>query len=300
MRDYCRMSILKNHISLIDADIHTLFESDFYRILDFKCKCIGCETSRPEYTDSFTMAFVRKGNFSYNVFRNSFDSYTGCMLITKPGYEKTVTHRHTVPDECTILDFKPGFYEEILEEYGYLKFLLDNDHHSAFVKTSAETELLHRFIISQMQTSQCGKLEIDSMVMDLIATAFGKITSYTPNYRITESLKKNHLGTIERGKDFIVQNFQNDVSLKEIADHCFVSSFHFARIFKNITGYSPHQFLLHVRLKNAALLLQNTKSKILDIAFSSGFNSLEHFSAAFKLRYGYAPRSLKRSSGTDL
>jgi AraC-like DNA-binding protein len=215
------------------------------------------------------------------------------MLITKPGYEKTVTHRHTVPDECTILDFKKDFYEEILEEYGYLKFLLNNDNHSAFIKTSAETELLHRFVIREVQTIQRNKLEIDSLVIDLVATAFGKITSYIPNQKITERLKQNHLGTIERGKDFIAKNFMNDISLKEIADHCFVSSFHFGRIFKTITGYPPHRFLLHIRLKNAALLLKNTKSKILDVAFSSGFNSLEHFSAAFKLHYGYAPRSLK-------
>ena len=88
----------------MQADIHTLYESNFYRILDFKCRCNDCNTSKPEYGNAFTISFVRKGNFLFNVFRHSLDSYNGCVLISKPGYERTVTHAHTIPDECTIFD----------------------------------------------------------------------------------------------------------------------------------------------------------------------------------------------------
>src|SRR3954468_24104184 len=125
------------------ADIYTLHESDFYRILDFKCKCRDCQTSKPEYSRSFSISFVRKGNFLFNVFRHSFDSYNGCVLITKPYYERTVTHAHTIPDECTIFDFKSSFYQEVTEQYGNVKFLFDNDLHSTLLKTNPELEFLH-------------------------------------------------------------------------------------------------------------------------------------------------------------
>ena len=92
----------------MEADIHSLYESDFYRILDFKCRCADCSTSRPEYSNAFAISFVRKGNFLFNVFRHSLDSYSGCVLISKPNMN-TVTHAHTVPDECTIFDFKRSF-----------------------------------------------------------------------------------------------------------------------------------------------------------------------------------------------
>lgn len=120
----------------MDADIHTLFESDFYRILDFKCRCRDCGTSQPEYSESFCISFVRKGNFLFNVFRLSLDSYTGCVLITKPGYERTVTHVHPVL-------FKNEFYEKVREQYGNIQFLFDNDLHSTLVKTNADLEYLH-------------------------------------------------------------------------------------------------------------------------------------------------------------
>ena len=106
----------------MEADIHTLYKSDFYRIVDFKCRCTDCRTSKPEYSESFCISFVRKGNFLFNVFRQSLDSYSGCVLITKPGYEHTVTHTHIIPDECSILDFNKDFSAEIASIYGNTKF----------------------------------------------------------------------------------------------------------------------------------------------------------------------------------
>src|SRR6478735_2527026 len=132
----------------MDANIYTLFESDFYRILDFKCLCTNCKTSKPEYSEAFCISFVRKGNFLFNVFRHSLDSYSGCVLVTKPGYQRTVTHTHTIPDECTILDFKSDFYrEELLEHYGNSKFFRNNDLHSTLIQTNKEAEILHFFIL---------------------------------------------------------------------------------------------------------------------------------------------------------
>jgi AraC-like DNA-binding protein len=287
------MSGNANNLFSINADVHTLFESDFYRVLDFKCKCTDCSTSKPEYSDSFTISFVRKGNFLFNVFKHSFDSFTGCVLLSKPGYERTVKHTHIIPDECTIFDFKKHFYEELTEQYGYLKFLFDNDSHSTFIKINAETELLHHYIFHRISAKQRNKLETDQLVMNLIETVFGKITDYTPNQKITEKLKRNHLGTVERAKEYIIQNLTDDISLKEIADYCFVSSFHFSRLFKTITSYSPYQFLLQARLKNAELLLRDTSLKIADIAYRSGFNSIENFSAAFKNYFRRAPVHFK-------
>jgi transcriptional regulator GlxA family with amidase domain len=56
---------------------------------------------------------------------------------------------------------------------------------------------------------------------------------------------------------------------------------------------SPHQFLLGMRLKHAEMILQNTNLPVADIAFSSGFNSIEHFSAAFRARYKHSPAKFR-------
>jgi len=273
----------------MQADIHTLFESGFYRILDFKCRCTDCNTSEPEYGNSFAISFVRKGNFLFNVFRHSLDSYNGCILISKPGFERTVTHAHTVPDECTIIDFKKSFYEELAQHYGNSRFFCDNDLQSTLVHANPEMEFLHFYITQLIQTRAGSKLQVDNLVMDLVGKVISSVVDYKPNEKINARLKRNHLITIERAKEHITNNFTSDISLLEIAEYSYVSLFHFSRIFKGFTSSSPHQFLLAIRLQHAAMLLRTTSMPVADIAFSSGFNSIEYFTAAFSQKYKSPP-----------
>jgi AraC family transcriptional regulator len=281
----------------MEADIHTLYQSSFYRILDFRCRCNDCNTSNPEYANTFCVSFIRKGNFLFNVFRNSFDSHTGRILVTKPGYEHTVTHVHTVPDECTIFEVKKEFYQELMDHFGKDKnnFFTNNDLHSLLLKTNVETEYLHHRILVHCFRNRAVKLEIDGMVMELFQLIVQTITGTAVTERLKDSLKKNHLATIEKAKIYLADHFTDDISLQEIADHCFVSAFHFSRIFKTFTAYSPHQYLLNLRLKHAEMLLKNTQLPVTDICFSSGFNSLEYFSAAFGQKYKHAPSRFRAS-----
>jgi AraC-like DNA-binding protein len=277
----------------MQADIHTLYESDFYRILDFRCRCTDCNTSKPEYSSSFAISFVRRGNFVFNVFRNSLDSYTGCVLITKPGYEHTVTHVHTVPDECTIFEFKQDFYQELQHRYSKAKLFIDQDLHSTLVRTGAELEFYHFYILQLIQRKGAQKLQADQLVMEMTTRVLRQATDYQPDEKINARLKKNHLVTIERAKEYLTMHFTEDISLMEMAKYCHVSPFHFSRLFRTFTASSPHQFLQAIRLQHAEMLLRNTGMPVADVAFSSGFNSIEYFAAAFRHCYKCPPSKFR-------
>ena len=279
----------------MDADISTIYQSGFYRIVDFRCRCTNCQRSKPEYAKAFSVSFVRRGNFLFNVFRNSMDSYTGCVLETKPGYEHTVKDTHSVPDECTIFEFKDDFYRGLIDQYGALRFFCDADLHSTLVKTSPETELLHYQIVRLAYTGS-PRLEIDGLVISLLQKILSSVSDYQPGDRIDTRLKARHLATIEIAKHYIVENFTDDISLTDIAGHCYVSPFHFSRLFKTFTGYSPHQFLLITRLQQAAILLRHTSQPVTDIAFSCGFNGVEHFTAAFRQHYQLPPAAFRTNT----
>ena len=272
----------------MEADIKSLYQSDFYSITDFRCRCTDCSTSNPEYSEIFCIAFVRKGNFLFNVFRQSLDSFNGCALVTKPGYEHTVTHTHTIPDECTIFEFRPNFYKEIQQHFRNVNFFQNPDLHSTLIRTNAELEFIHFNIVQFALGGSGSKLQIDQLVIEMVEKVVAKISDAHP-FKIGSNLKKNHLRTIEMAKEFITRQFAEDISLTDIAAYCNVSPFHFSRIFKTFTSTSPHQFLLEVRLKNAELLLRNTGLPVADVAYSSGFNSIQYFTAAFKQKYDCPP-----------
>ena len=136
--------------------------------------------------------------------------------------------------------------------------------------------------------------------MEIVNRVLHAITDYKPDYRITPQLKKNHLHTIESAKQYMSTHFGDDISLMEISRHCHVSPFHFSRVFKTFTGTSPHQYLLAIRLQHAALLLQDTSLPVTDIAFNTGFNSLEHFTAAFRQKFNSSPTLSRTNAKSSL
>jgi AraC-like DNA-binding protein len=277
----------------MEADIHHLYASGFYRVMDFRCRCVDCVRSKPEYSDNFSIAFVRRGNFLFNVFRRSLDAHTGCVLMTKPGAERTVTHVHTVPDECTIFQFTADFHTLVADLYAHTPFFGNPDLHSTLVRTSPELEFLHFAIVRRILDGSASRLQLDELVVDMVQKVLREATDYEPSEAIDDRVKRFHLSTIETAKDYIATHYARDISLSEMAAHCHVSPFHFSRLFKIFTRTSPYRFLLAIRLQQACLLLRETVLPVSDVAYASGFNSLEHFTASFTRAQGCSPTAYR-------
>jgi AraC family transcriptional regulator, regulatory protein of adaptative response / methylated-DNA-[protein]-cysteine methyltransferase len=72
---------------------------------------------------------------------------------------------------------------------------------------------------------------------------------------------------------FLEQNFREQPSLKEIADHVHLSEYHFQRLFKRWAGISPKQFLKLLTIEYAKKLLEESRS-LLEVTYKSGLSSL--------------------------
>ena len=79
------------------------------------------------------------------------------------------------------------------------------------------------------------------------------------------------------------------LSVKELAQSIPCSLTHLRRLFRQVLGMSPRQWLLEWRLQRAAQLLQTTGATVQQIAEDCGFESLSHFIRYFKARFGIAP-----------
>jgi len=82
-------------------------------------------------------------------------------------------------------------------------------------------------------------------------------------------------------KLFIDAHFGESIDLRNIADCAYFSKFHFIRLFKNIYGKTPHQYLTTVRIENAKLLLQKGLP-VTETCFAVGFDSVSSFSGLFR------------------
>ena len=89
--------------------------------------------------------------------------------------------------------------------------------------------------------------------------------------------------------DMIEQQLAEPLNIGQLAAHCALSPYHFARMFRQSFGVPPHQYLLARRLARARDLLRNSALGLGDIALACGFASASHFANRFKQTLGGTP-----------
>jgi AraC family transcriptional regulator len=152
---------------------------------------------------------------------------------------------------------------------------------------------LHHSILAATGTGVASRLQADELMGALVQEVLCTKNGNTAALDRTALVRYHDL--IDRAKDFMHENHGGDLSLGAIAREACMSPFHFSRVFRRITGTSPHRYLTGVRLGHAALLLRDTSRSVTDICFTTGFNSLEHFIPAFRARYGMSPSAYRKA-----
>lgn len=88
---------------------------------------------------------------------------------------------------------------------------------------------------------------------------------------------------------YLIQNYQQDISLKKIAEIANMSPNAFCRYFKNVARKTFVEIVRELRINRACQLLRNTTKPINDICFESGFGNISYFNKTFKEVTGYSP-----------
>ncbi|WP_160716497.1 AraC family transcriptional regulator [Chitinophaga solisilvae] len=278
----------------MQADISTIYDSQVCSVHNFLCRCTECGVSEKEYQQNLSIAYIRRGNFRFRVFRNELDACSGLFLLCKPGYEHRVAHVHDIPDQCTIFSFPVESAQRLAATAPAYTWFFDNpDKDAILVKATPEMELLHHHIFSVIQKPHYPRLWAEQLMTELFLQVLSAGSRERKLPELSDRQKRNYLPVIEEIKLFIHENYTDDISLPQLASIGNLSPFHFNRLFKQVTAATPYNYLLQVRLKEAQLQLQHTRQPVTGIAFAAGFNSLEHFSAAYKKQFGKSPSSIR-------
>ena len=267
-----------------------IFRSDFYEIKNWAYDFADEKNVSSGYNDCLCVVFVRNGSFRFDLSKQSYDMHTGHVLIDKPDYEYRL---RPATGQCSILNFTNDFYHQFTEDLNlnHTFFFSNPNLLSLMLKTSPEMEYLHYQLL---KNTDAGKLKMDNIIIELLKMVVNSITQVPGDHEITGTLKKYHLVTMEKAKEYIHGNFNRDISLFEISSYACVSPFYFSRIFKKFTSFSPHQYLQNIRLKHSEMVLRSSLVPVAEISFQSGFTTAEYFATSFKQKYGQSPSDYRK------
>lgn len=115
--------------------------------------------------------------------------------------------------------------------------------------------------------------------------------------RRADELELSRVGLVDRrvrrAVELMHAHLERDLPLEELAAAAYLSPFHFARLFKKVTGATPHAYLGALRISRAQTLLATTDLSVTETGARVGYSSSSHFTKAFRQATGLTPRAFR-------
>ncbi|MFA5368074.1 MAG: AraC family transcriptional regulator, partial [Dehalococcoidia bacterium] len=104
------------------------------------------------------------------------------------------------------------------------------------------------------------------------------------------------VAAVRRMQDYIEAHLAEPITLHMLANAAGYSPWHSARLFKELTGKTPFDYIRALRLSRAAVKLRDGDAKIIDVAFDFVFDSHEGFTRAFSKQFGLTPNDYRKNT----
>ncbi|MFD2613916.1 AraC family transcriptional regulator [Paenibacillus gansuensis] len=151
-------------------------------------------------------------------------------------------------------------------------------------------------LLERMQQEFHDKKPLYEEKLDLLCSEL--VIELTRVCRPSEAEEPQHTGKLQYVRNYIDENFQQKISLSELAGLAGYSYDRFRHLFKEATGLAPHQYVLNLRLCHARRMLQTTSLPVSYIAHESGFSTDAQFSHLFKRETGLTPLKYRATATT--
>lgn len=114
--------------------------------------------------------------------------------------------------------------------------------------------------------------------------------------KVHEEKVNKRQNDIQKACNYIENNYQKDLTLKEIASSIYLTQYYFANLFKEETGKTAMTYLTEIRMEKAKELLLETNDKICEIAKRVGYNNASYFGQSFKKETGLSPNNFRKKN----
>ncbi|HEY5205496.1 MAG TPA: helix-turn-helix domain-containing protein, partial [Roseiarcus sp.] len=251
----------------------TLAAGDGWSLHEAVCRAGPSDRPFEERHDGFSVSAVVAGNFTYRSDSGQRLLYPGALLLGNNGACFECGHAHGIGDRCISL----------------------NVHEDAFSEIAAATTSTSRFrfsapslspspkalpIIAHLEALSCApsSLRSEELALRIIERVIAAMTGDRQSVAAPSGRETRRVIEAIR---LVESDAGRPLELKAMAAVAGMSKYHFLRVFRRLTGMTPHRYLISARLRRAALALASSRRPVIAIALEAGFGDLSTFNKTF-------------------
>jgi AraC family transcriptional regulator len=239
----------------------------------------------------YAALFLLDGALPGRIAEVSFEITNRNALLLDPGATASVSGRNA---EYLSLTLSPSFMLDAATRTGLVGAGALVSFRSSVVRSDERLAQLARDLAGELTGEEAGKALVIAALMEQLIV---HLLRHHSNMRRSDELELSRVGLVDRrirrAIELMHAHLNRELPLEEIAAAAFLSPFHFARLFKKLTGASPHAYLATLRVARAQALLAETDLSISEVSARVGYSSSSHFTKAFRQATGLAPRAYR-------
>jgi YesN/AraC family two-component response regulator len=254
------------------------------------------ETNYHCHDDFIELSFIISGSVDYLIEGEKYTLKKGQVLISNPGiYHKELFDSNTNCRELHIGLTNLNLFNNTRKNYidlGAKNILTMEKYKDEILKNCLE------IIEEQKKYNQTSPFMLKSLVMKLLVLLHRELNEEVPNINSHEFSFKSRekKALVESITSYLSKNYTEDISLYTLSKNMYLSPVYISKIFKDVMGDSPINYLIQIRLSKAKELLKDNNLSIKAIANLVGYNDPYYFSKLYKKYYGISPNKVRKES----
>lgn len=164
------------------------------------------------------------------------------------------------------------------------------------IRDNQRLSRIARDLADELTQEEAGQ---ELVVAALIEQIVVELLRHHANMLRSPELELSRVGLVDRrirrAVELMHAHLSENLPLERIAAAAYLSPFYFTRLFKKLTGTTPHVYLATLRTARAQALLADPNLSITEISSRVGYDSHSHFSKAFRQTTGLSPSAFRRA-----
>jgi AraC family transcriptional regulator len=267
----------------------TLASGPGWCVRDFVCSAGPHDRPFEERHEAVCIAAVAQGTFQYRSSHGVAFLAPGAVLLGNYDHCFECSHEHGVGDRCISVHLAPEFWEAAIASVPGARTAV-----FSVPRLPPLPSLIPVIAALAAASRDPDAAQLEELTLRLageVAHALygvGPVRD-APSGRVLQRIA-DAVRRIESEAD---ESTEPDQSLASFASDAAMSPYHFLRVFRDVVGMTPHQFVLRTRMHRAAVRLRRSDEPVSGIAFDAGFNDLSTFNRRFRRIVGITPTAFR-------